>query len=108
MVVQPSCVELRTCIPDLSNPLQWLDFYGRSLGLPIEFGMFFLLFAIVGAVYIRTHNLVLTSIASLVALSYISTSGFTQFTQTTAVVLTIAISAVLVMLFYKLKGEILQ
>lgn len=108
MPVAPTCIELRACQPDFSNPLQWLDYYGRSLGLPIEFGLFFLVFVVVGAIYIRTHNIVLTSIASMLAIAFISTSAFTQFTQTTAVVLTIAISVVLVLLFYKLKGEILQ
>lgn len=108
MPIQPTCVEAMTCQPDFSNPLQWLEVYGRSLGLPVEFGLMFMLLTVIGAIYIRTHNITLTTIALSLVVAYAATSAFMQQMNTVVVLIVIAVSAVIILLIYKLKGEIIQ
>lgn len=106
MAITPTCVEALSCKPDLSNPLQWLEVFGRAIGLPAEFGISLLMLIIIGALYLRTQNIIIASIAVVLVVTYMATSSFTQLTHTSIVVIVIAVSAVLVLLVYKLKAEL--
>jgi uncharacterized membrane protein len=102
----PSCVELGTCTPDLSNPLQWLEYYGRIAGLPPEFGIAMLMLIIVAGIYIKTGNLMLVSIGILLVVSTASFPTLSSFIGSTATLIIIAIAAILIIAIYKIKGEI--
>lgn len=106
----PSCVETwlsaNQCSPDFSNPLQWLEFYGRLWNLPPEFGIGMLLLIITGAIYIRTHNMMLTAIAGLLSVSFFASSAFGGMASTAVAVMVIAVAVVMVLFIYKIKGEI--
>ena len=101
-----SCIETQTCMPDFSNPLQWLEFYGRLWNLPPEFGIGMLLLIVTGAIYIRTHNMILTAIAGLLSVSFFVSSAFGGMASTAVAVIVIAVAVIMVIFVYKIKGEI--
>ena len=102
----PSCVEVMTCSPDFSNPLQWLEVYGRLFDLPAELGISMLFLILIGSIYIRTHNLTLVSIATLLVVSYLATSAFIQMKETAVGVIVLVVAIIMLLFIYKLKSDI--
>jgi hypothetical protein len=101
-----SCVELGTCKPDFSNPLQWLEFYGRIVGLPPEFGLAMLMLIIVAGIYIKTGNILLTTIGLLLAISTATFPTLNAMIGSVATIIVIAIAAFIIIVIYKVKGEL--
>lgn len=103
----PTCVELMTCNPDFSNPLQWLDVFGIILGLPREFGIISLLGIIVLGIYIRTGNLLMLVIAGLLILNYATFTLLNQFMGNITTVIIMIIVSAIILVIYKIKSDLI-
>lgn len=107
LAVQPpiSCIEMMTCKPDLGNPLSWLEAYGKSIGLPPEFGVGLLIMIIIGAVYIKTQNLALVSVGLMLIGIFFLTTSYSSIFSTLLSITIIVIASIILLMLYKLKQD---